>query len=78
MLQERVSACSSPVSEPITCSLAVCRLERTHAVTVIERWWGVVKDKRVFHMLKQAICASVSVNGCEQVSTVIFVIIIIN
>ena len=27
---------------------------------VIERWWRVVKDKRVFHMLKQAICAAVS------------------
>ena len=29
-------------------------------MATIEKWWGVVKDKRVFHLLKQAICASVS------------------
>lgn len=43
--------------------VCVYRLERMQAVAVIEKWWVAVKDKRVFQMLKQAICASVST--CE-------------
>jgi hypothetical protein len=31
-----------------------------NAVAVIEKWWRIVKDKRVFSMLKQAVCAAVS------------------
>lgn len=59
MLQKRVSVkYIQPVSHRLP--QCVCRLERASAVVVIEKWWRVVKDRRVFNMLKQAICTSVS------------------
>ena len=40
--------------------LHTCSVIRMKAVATIERWWLAVRNRRVFKILKEAICASVS------------------